>query len=158
MLGKSLIVGNVAVLCAVGALAVSHGETVPAPAQVAAAPAEDAAGFNCWTMGNLSCGDAFTVPGEGSSRGAVLPVASGTGRATVAWSSGAVWDDAPRWWRYVSWRQCVTGAEGTDASMRACDARWQYQGERFDMSEAHCYAEAWINDDPDAAMLARCED
>lgn len=142
-----------------GALAAttSHG--------AAAQPAEDMAAWNCYTMGDMSCGGAgITFPGEGGSVGTVLPKASDTGRATVAWSSGAVWGtegeiEVPRWWRYVSWRDCVENAEGGDASMAACDADWMYseEGERFDMSEAHCYAEAWINDDPDAEMLAVCE-
>jgi len=117
---------------------------------------EDEAAWNCWTMGNGSCGTMLTVPGEGDTRGAVLPRAADTGRATVAWSNGPV-TDAPRWLRYVAWRGCVGDADGSDASMHQCDEDWQYADERFDMSTAHCYSEAWINDDPDARMLAVCD-
>jgi hypothetical protein len=108
-------------------------------------------------MGDMSCGTLRTYPGEGDTTGAVQPIAADTGLATVAWSNDVTWSEAPRWWRYVSWRDCVDSAEGGDASMAACDSDWQYDGERFDMSEAHCYAEAWINDDPDAAMLRECD-
>lgn len=117
---------------------------------------EDTALWNCWTMGDQSCGDMPTIPGEGFTRGVVLPKAADTGKATIAWSNGVVWTDAARWHRYVAWRGCVAEADGGDASMHACDDAWQYDDERFDMSEAHCYAEAWIGDDPDARMLAVC--
>jgi len=132
------------------------GAATPVPASAPVEVAEDSADWNCFTMGNQSCGSMRTFPGENGTTGAVLPGGFGFD-PTVAWSNGVVWDEAPRWWRYVSWRDCVDGAEGTDASLAQCDEDWQVAGERFDMSEAHCYAEAWINDDPDAAMLRECD-
>lgn len=94
---------------------------------------EDSPLWNCYTMGNGSCGDMVTVPGEDGTRGAVLPGGFGFG-PTVAWSNGPVWSSAPASWRWLSWQRCVKGAEGTDASLAECDEDWQVTGERFDMA------------------------
>jgi len=112
---------------AAASLAAQVGTAAPAPVY------EDQAAWNCFTMGNQVCAEGMLhVPGEHGTTGVVLPIASDSGTATVAWSNGPVWLDAPRAMREQAWLLCIEEADGSDGGMFACDDAWQYAGERFD--------------------------
>lgn len=150
--GAWLGVAGVALVASIGASATAASPVV----------AEDAYGFNCLTMGNRTCGLAQVhVPSADGGYGVVQRGGEGFG-PTVAWWDGSVTTATPVE-REAAWRGCVANAEGTDASLHACDDLWQSGGERFDMGDPSdawvraCIDGAWWGDDPDAATLARCE-
>lgn len=92
---------------------------------------EDSPDWNCWTMGNQSCGDLPTIAlfGEPGVRGVVLPKAS-DGIVYTAWSDGMVTGAGP-FARESAWRECVDRADGGDASLFQCDEDFQQAGDRF---------------------------
>jgi hypothetical protein len=96
-------------------------------------PNEDEPGWNCYTMGNGSCGTLTYVedPADRDRLGAILPKAI-DGQVYVSWPDGAV-TLATRLQRELGWVTCVETADGGDASLFACDEAWQVAGDRFDM-------------------------
>lgn len=95
--------------------------------------AEDEPGWNCYTMGNGSCGTLAYVedPADRDRLGAILPKAT-DGQVYVSWPDGEV-TLATRDQREMGWVTCVETADGGDASLFACDDQWQVSGDRFDM-------------------------
>ena len=89
---------------------------------------EDDAAWNCYTMGNQTCGvDTYFESTKG--RGAVLPAAN-DGGVYVSWPDGTV-TPATETQRRAAWNTCVDHATGTDASLQQCDADFQNDGDRF---------------------------
>jgi hypothetical protein len=105
---------------------------VTAPSNAESAPTvvhEDEAGWNCYTMGNGSCGDTLTYFESDKGRGAVLPVAN-DGIVYVSWPDGTV-TPATEVQRHAAWETCVDLATGGDASLFACDDDYQNPGDHF---------------------------
>lgn len=95
--------------------------------------AEDAPGWNCFTMGNGECGDTLTyVLDEHGAKGAVLPVAN-DGRVYVSWPDGTV-TDAEAWQRYAAWETCMDYSDGSDHEVRECGASYQHEGDDFSLA------------------------
>lgn len=95
---------------------------------------EDSPEFNCWISGNGVCGDtlAYVEATDSHGRGAILSAAS-DGKVYVSWQDGTV-TEAVEWQRHAGWETCVATAEGTDASLFACDEGFTYPGDHFSMA------------------------
>ena len=96
-------------------------------------PNEDEPGWNCYTHGNKSCGDVLKI----KVTGAVLEAAT-DGRVYVSWSDGRV-THATRKQRYKAWVRCIDKADGSDASVFACDEGFMEKGDvrYFAMRDTH---------------------
>lgn len=93
-------------------------------------PNEDEAGWNCFTHGNGSCGDALTVT-DGD--GAILGAATDS-RVYVSWRNGRV-THATAAQREAAWTSCVDAAwyadDPSDSTLRACDESFMEAGDDF---------------------------
>lgn len=121
----ALVIGLNATMAFVTA---ASGAQPPLPI-IGATVSEDEAGWNCYTMGNGSCGDTLTYFESPEGRGAVLPVAN-DGIVYVSWPNGAV-TPATEVQREAAWNTCVDYATGGDASLFQCDTDFQNPGDRF---------------------------